>query len=163
MTAVRSGVLAAMAHSPVASTEPNLEQVLVPDKPGLYPDNPPSYGDESDCGHLVMDHLKFAMETCFTLRREPGPARAAGDRIRLHPVDGAGAEPVPGRPGRTADPGRAGGGRAGAAPAALLPVGPEGTVLTWTWMGRRLAGQPLDRPFGWALIRLDGADTGLLH
>jgi uncharacterized OB-fold protein len=36
-------------------------------------------------------------------------------------------------------------------------------VLTWTWMGRPLAGQPLDRPFGWALIRLDGADTGLLH
>jgi hypothetical protein len=30
-------------------------------------------------------------------------------------------------------------------------------------MSRPLAGQPLDRPFGWALIRLDGADTGLLH
>jgi hypothetical protein len=26
-----------------------------------------------------------------------------------------------------------------------------------------LAGQPLDRPFGWALIRLDGADTALLQ
>ena len=26
-----------------------------------------------------------------------------------------------------------------------------------------LPGQPLDRPFGWALIRLDGADTALLH
>jgi uncharacterized OB-fold protein len=50
-----------------------------------------------------------------------------------------------------------------APPAELVPVGPEGTVLTWTWMGRPLAGQPLDRPFGWALIRLDGADTGLLH
>jgi len=48
-------------------------------------------------------------------------------------------------------------------PAELVPVGPEGTVLTWTWMDRPLAGQPLDRPFGWALIRLDGADTGLLH
>jgi uncharacterized OB-fold protein len=24
-------------------------------------------------------------------------------------------------------------------------------------------GQPLDRPFAWALIRLDGADTGMLH
>ena len=30
-------------------------------------------------------------------------------------------------------------------------------------MDRPLAGQPLDRPFGWALIRLDGADTALLH
>ena len=50
-----------------------------------------------------------------------------------------------------------------APPAELVPVGPAGTVLTWTWMARPLAGQPLDRPFGWALIRLDGADTGLLH
>lgn len=48
-------------------------------------------------------------------------------------------------------------------PGELVPVGPEGTVLTWTWMTRPVAGQPLDRPFGWALIRLDGADTGLLH
>jgi uncharacterized OB-fold protein len=50
-----------------------------------------------------------------------------------------------------------------APPAELVEVGPEGTVLTWTWMRQPLAGQPLDRPFGWALIRLDGADTGLLH
>jgi hypothetical protein len=50
-----------------------------------------------------------------------------------------------------------------APPGELVPVGPAGTVLTWTWMDRPLAGQPLDRPFGWALIRLDGADTGLLH
>ena len=50
-----------------------------------------------------------------------------------------------------------------APPGDLVPVGPAGTVLTWTWMDRPLAGQPLDRPFGWALIRLDGADTGLLH
>ena len=26
-----------------------------------------------------------------------------------------------------------------------------------------LEGQPLDRPFAWALIKLDGADTPLLH
>jgi uncharacterized protein len=50
-----------------------------------------------------------------------------------------------------------------APPDELVPVGPEGTVATWTWMARPVAGQPLDRPFGWALIRLDGADTGLLH
>jgi uncharacterized OB-fold protein len=50
-----------------------------------------------------------------------------------------------------------------APPGELLEVGPEGTVTTWSWMPRPLAGQPLDRPFGWALIRLDGADTALLH
>ena len=48
-------------------------------------------------------------------------------------------------------------------PGELVEVGPEGTVTTWTWNARPLAGQPLDRPFAWALIRLDGADTALLH
>ncbi len=36
-------------------------------------------------------------------------------------------------------------------------------MVTWTWMRRPMAGQPLGRPFGWALIRLDGADTAMLH
>ena len=48
-------------------------------------------------------------------------------------------------------------------PGELVAVGPAGTVLTWTWLDRPLPGQPLDRPFGWALIRLDGADTAMLH
>ncbi len=48
-------------------------------------------------------------------------------------------------------------------PRELVAVGPAGTVLTWTWLDRPLPGQPLDRPFGWALIRLDGADTAMLH
>lgn len=48
-------------------------------------------------------------------------------------------------------------------PGVLVEVGPEGTVTTWTWNSRPLDGQPLDRPFAWAMIRLDGADTTLLH
>ena len=48
-------------------------------------------------------------------------------------------------------------------PEELVTVGPAGTVLTWTWLDRPLPGQPLDRPFGWAFIRLDGADTAMLH
>jgi uncharacterized OB-fold protein len=48
-------------------------------------------------------------------------------------------------------------------PGELVEVGPEGTVTTWTWTEHPLEGQPLDRPFAWALIRLDGADTTLLH
>ena len=51
----------------------------------------------------------------------------------------------------------------GAPPAELVEVGPGGTVVSWTWTDRPMDGQPLDRPFGWALIRLDGADTALLH
>jgi len=45
----------------------------------------------------------------------------------------------------------------------LVPVGPEGTVVSWSWMPEPLAGQPLAKPFAWALIRLDGADTAMLH
>jgi len=48
-------------------------------------------------------------------------------------------------------------------PADLVPVGPAGTVLTWSWQPEPREGQPLDRPFAWALIRLDGADSAMLH
>jgi uncharacterized protein len=48
-------------------------------------------------------------------------------------------------------------------PAGLVEVGPAGTVTSWTWAAEPLAGQPLAHPFAWALIRLDGADTAMLH
>jgi uncharacterized protein len=48
-------------------------------------------------------------------------------------------------------------------PGDLVPVGPEGTVVSWSWMPGPLEGQPLAEPFAWALIRLDGADTAMLH
>src|SRR5215470_14760385 len=51
----------------------------------------------------------------------------------------------------------------GAPPAELVEVGQAGTVVSWTWTNEPLDGQPLNRPFGWALIRLDGADTAMLH
>jgi hypothetical protein len=48
-------------------------------------------------------------------------------------------------------------------PGELTEVGPEGTVVSWSWMPEPLEGQPLAGPFAWALIRLDGADTAMLH
>jgi uncharacterized protein len=45
----------------------------------------------------------------------------------------------------------------------IVPVATVGTVVSWTWQPEPLEGQPLDRPFAWALIKLDGADTPLLH
>jgi uncharacterized protein len=45
----------------------------------------------------------------------------------------------------------------------LVEVGEEGEVLTWAWIIETLADQPLDRPFAWAMVRLDGADTAMLH
>jgi uncharacterized OB-fold protein len=45
----------------------------------------------------------------------------------------------------------------------LVPVQPSGTVTTWAWVDEPMRKHPLDRPFAWALVRLDGADTALLH
>jgi uncharacterized OB-fold protein len=45
----------------------------------------------------------------------------------------------------------------------MVPVASTGTVESWTWQPQPLEGQPLGRPFAWALIKLDGADTALLH
>jgi len=70
-------------------------------------------------------------------------ARGADGRIHAPPFE---YDPV------TAEP-----------PGELTEVGPEGTVVSWSWMPEPLAGQPLAEPFAWALIRLDGADTTVLH
>jgi uncharacterized OB-fold protein len=45
----------------------------------------------------------------------------------------------------------------------LVEVGPGGVVTTWSWASTPLKDQPLDRPFAWALVKLDGADTAMLH
>ncbi len=45
----------------------------------------------------------------------------------------------------------------------MVAVGPGGAVESWAWVSRPLPKHPLQTPFAWALIRLDGADTALLH
>ncbi|WP_432166718.1 Zn-ribbon domain-containing OB-fold protein [Streptomyces sp. bgisy031] len=45
----------------------------------------------------------------------------------------------------------------------LVEVEPTGTVTTWAWNPEPRRGQPLDAPFAWVLVKLDGADTALLH
>ncbi|WBO68125.1 Zn-ribbon domain-containing OB-fold protein [Streptomyces camelliae] len=45
----------------------------------------------------------------------------------------------------------------------LVEVAPTGTVTTWAWNHAPRRGQPLGSPFAWVLVRLDGADTALLH
>ena len=44
-----------------------------------------------------------------------------------------------------------------------VEVGPGGAIATWTWVAQPREQQPLGHPFAYALIRLDGADTALLH
>ena len=45
----------------------------------------------------------------------------------------------------------------------MVQVGERGEVVTWAWNGDPRPQQPFDGPFAWALIRLDGADTTMLH
>jgi uncharacterized OB-fold protein len=45
----------------------------------------------------------------------------------------------------------------------LVPVSSTGTVVSWAWVAEPRPGHPLQRPFAWALIKLDGADTAMLH
>lgn len=46
---------------------------------------------------------------------------------------------------------------------AIVEVGPQGTVTTWAWVETPRPKHPLDRPFAWALIQLDGASSAMLH
>jgi len=45
----------------------------------------------------------------------------------------------------------------------FVEVSPTGTVTSWTWCPEPVAGQPLERPFAWVQVKLDGADGTLLH
>jgi uncharacterized OB-fold protein len=45
----------------------------------------------------------------------------------------------------------------------FVEVGPGGVVQTWSWVTEPSPKHPLDRPFAFALIKLDGADTALVH
>jgi uncharacterized OB-fold protein len=45
----------------------------------------------------------------------------------------------------------------------FVEVADTGTVRSWSWCGHPVDGQPIQRPFAWALIQLDGADTTMLH
>jgi uncharacterized OB-fold protein len=45
----------------------------------------------------------------------------------------------------------------------LVDVSSTGVVTTWAWVRQPRDKHPLDRPFAWALIKLDGADTAMLH
>ena len=45
----------------------------------------------------------------------------------------------------------------------LVEVGPGGVVTSWAWVAEPLRNHLLARPFAFALIRLDGASSSLLH
>jgi uncharacterized OB-fold protein len=80
--------------------------------------------------------------TALTERRVVGIR--AGDRVIVPPLEW---DPVTGEE----------------LPHEFVEVGPAGTVESWTWVTRPIEQHPLSRPFAFALIRLDGADTTIVH
>jgi uncharacterized OB-fold protein len=44
----------------------------------------------------------------------------------------------------------------------IVEVGPQGVITTWAWVAEPHAKHPLDDPFAWVLVKLDGADTPML-
>ena len=51
----------------------------------------------------------------------------------------------------------------GQATGEFVDVGPGGEIVSFAWVSKPREKQPLDHPFAYALIRLDGADTSMLH
>jgi uncharacterized OB-fold protein len=45
----------------------------------------------------------------------------------------------------------------------MVPVGPGGVVTTWAWVETPRPKHPLAKPFAWALVKLDGAGSAMLH
>src|SRR5262245_7696121 len=48
-------------------------------------------------------------------------------------------------------------------PLDFVEVGPGGTVESWSWIAEPTRKHPFQRPFAFALIRPDGADTARVH
>ena len=45
----------------------------------------------------------------------------------------------------------------------FVDVGQEGEIVSWAWVTEPREAHPMDRPFAWALIKLDGADVPMVH
>jgi uncharacterized OB-fold protein len=45
----------------------------------------------------------------------------------------------------------------------MVDVADAGIVTTWSWVTEPRAKHPLQKPFAWALVRLDGAESAMLH
>jgi uncharacterized protein len=53
--------------------------------------------------------------------------------------------------------------RTGAPITEFVEVKATGTITSWSWNPEPVLAQPLGEPFAWALIRLDGATTPMIH
>ena len=45
----------------------------------------------------------------------------------------------------------------------FVEVGQEGEIVSWAWVATPRESHPVDRPFAWAMIKLDVADIAMIH
>lgn len=45
----------------------------------------------------------------------------------------------------------------------FVELSDTGIVKTWSWVNQPLDKHPLQKPFAWVLVQIDGADTSMLH
>ena len=45
----------------------------------------------------------------------------------------------------------------------FVEVGQQGEIISFAWVKEPRAAHPFDKPFAWAMIKLDGADVAMIH
>lgn len=45
----------------------------------------------------------------------------------------------------------------------FVEVGQEGEIVTFAWVKEPREAHPSDKPFAWAMVKLDGADVAMVH
>ena len=45
----------------------------------------------------------------------------------------------------------------------FVEVGQEGEIVSWCWVAQPREAHPMDQPFAWVMVKLDGADIPMIH
>lgn len=45
----------------------------------------------------------------------------------------------------------------------FVEVGQEGEIVSFAWVTEPREAHPMDKPFAWAMVKLDGADVPMIH
>lgn len=45
----------------------------------------------------------------------------------------------------------------------FVEVGQQGEIVSWCWVAHPREAHPMNEPFAWAMIKLDGADIPMVH
>ena len=105
------------------------------------------------------DVLSQAFELGFTYTRSTGPVVGRF----LTGLRGRRIFGIRGSDGRVIVPPMEYDPKTAAALSEFVEVGQQGKILSWCWVKEPRAAHPLQQPFAWAMIQLDGADVPMIH